>query len=543
MQENTSTTPQTQKQSDKPNIITKLSKWFRRHKIDTLVITALLVVSGMVSGLNMANYPQRFEDEGTYVSQAWAVKEQGELAHYTYWYDHPPLAWIQIAGYNLLTGADSRYDSSISAGREFMLVLHLASIILLYAVARRLGIGYVIAGVSVLLYALSPLAVEFGRYVLLDNIAMPWLLAAFLLALSPRRHLTTVIASAVCMALAVLSKETFVVFLPAVVYALFQASDKRNRRFMLTAFIVIFGLTTGFYALYAALKNELLPGQGHVSLLGTILWQISGREGTGSIFDPTSDSRSLVGYWLNIDAWLIVAGAIATPLAFFNRNARPLALASLIGLLLLLRTGYLPYPYIIALLPLAALMIGVVLHTFIGRPLQKNRPKESHHNPQIKSHKKSAKQFSVVKRWTASIAAAGLTVATLAFLIPAWQPKLASLLTADVDAPSRQAVDWVEQNIDRDSRLIVESALWSDIEKQGFNRPDPVWIYKTETDPEVTREIGGWQGIDYLVLNGPTLQSSSRQKFPTVFEAIRHAKVVAEFGEDEHKVVIMKIRK
>lgn len=543
MQENTSTTPQTQKQSDKPNIITKLSKWFRRHKIDTLVITALLVVSGMVSGLNMANYPQRFEDEGTYVSQAWAVKEQGELAHYTYWYDHPPLAWIQIAGYNLLTGADSRYDSSISAGREFMLVLHLASIILLYAVARRLGIGYVIAGVSVLLYALSPLAVEFGRYVLLDNIAMPWLLAAFLLALSPRRHLTTVIASAVCMALAVLSKETFVVFLPAVVYALFQASDKRNRRFMLTAFIVIFGLTTGFYALYAALKNELLPGQGHVSLLGTILWQISGREGTGSIFDPTSDSRSLVGYWLNIDAWLIVAGAIATPLAFFNRNARPLALASLIGLLLLLRTGYLPYPYIIALLPLAALMIGVVLHTFIGRPLQKNRPKESHHNPQIKSHKKSAKQFSVVKRWTASIAAAGLTVATLAFLIPAWQPKLASLLTADVDAPSRQAVDWVEQNIDRDSRLIVESALWSDIEKQGFNRPDPVWIYKTETDPEVTREIGGWQGIDYLVLNGPTLQSSSRQKFPTVFEAIRHAKVVAEFGEDEHKVVIMEIRK
>ncbi len=510
-------------------IFGKLSAWLSRHKIDMLVVTVLLVVSGMVSGLNMANYPQRFEDEGTYVSQAWAVREQGELAHYTYWYDHPPLAWIQLAGYDLLTGADHRYGSAISAGREFMLVLHLATVVLLYALARRLGIGAIVAGITGLLYALSPLAVEFGRYVLLDNIAMPWLLGAFLLALSPRRHMVTVIASAVCMTIAVLSKETFLIFLPALLYALLQASDKRNRRFMVTAFIVVLGMTTAFYALYAALKSELFPGEGHVSLLGTLLWQLSGREGTGSIFDETSGTRGLVEYWLNIDAWLIVAGAIATPLALFRRNLRPLALAMIIGLAMLLRGGYLPYPYIIALLPLAALMIGGVLHTFIAAPL-------------LAASTASNKYLRIAKRSAAGAAAAAAIVAAVTVLTPAWQPKLTNLLTADTDASSRQAVDWVSHNVSRDNRLVVESALWSDLERQGFTNPEPVWIYKTETDPEVTRELGGWQGIDYLVLNGPTLQNSSRNKFPTIFQAIDHAKVVAEFGENEHKVVILEIR-
>lgn len=512
-------------------MLARLGGWLRTHKADTAVVTGLLIVSGLVSGLNMANYPQRFEDEGTYVSQAWAVKEEGELAHYTYWYDHPPLAWIQLAGYDLVTGATERYGSAIAAGREFMLVLHLATIVLLYALARRLGLGTLLAGITGLLYALSPLAVEFGRYVLLDNIALPWLLAAFLLALSPRRNLTAVVGSALCLAIAIMSKETFLVFLPAVLYALFQNGDKRNRRFMLTTFLVVFGLSAAFYGLYAALKNELLPGEGHVSLIGTLLWQLSGREGSGSIFDPTSDARGLVGYWLNIDAWLIISGAFATLLALFHRAARPLAAAMLISLALLLRNGYLPYPYIIALLPLAALMIGVTLHRFIAVPLM------------AANTSSKRRWLTLTKRLAAGTAALAIAATAIVLVAPAWQPGLQALLRDDPDMASRQAVAWVDQNVGRDKRMVVESAIWSDLQAKGFDAPLPVWLYKTETDPEVTREIGDWRGIDYLVLNGPTLSNSTRQEFPTVFEAINHAQVVAEFGNDEHKVVVLKVRK
>jgi 4-amino-4-deoxy-L-arabinose transferase-like glycosyltransferase len=157
--------------------------WIRRHKLDSAIITVLLLIAGTVSAVNMTGYPQRFEDEGTYISQAWAIKEQGTLTHYTYWYDHPPVGWIQMAGHLALTGALDRYGSAISAGREFMLLLHLATIVLLFALARRLGIGSIAAGIGTLAYGLSPLVVEFSRYVLLDNVALPWLLAAFLLAL------------------------------------------------------------------------------------------------------------------------------------------------------------------------------------------------------------------------------------------------------------------------------------------------------------------------------------------------------------------------
>jgi hypothetical protein len=83
----------------------KLLEWFKHHKLDVLIATVLMVVGGTVSAVNMSGYPQRFEDEGTYVSQAWAVKEQGTLTHYTYWYDHPPVGWIQMAAHLQLTDA------------------------------------------------------------------------------------------------------------------------------------------------------------------------------------------------------------------------------------------------------------------------------------------------------------------------------------------------------------------------------------------------------------------------------------------------------
>jgi hypothetical protein len=47
--------------------------------------------------INLGGSPQRVDDEGTYVAQAYAVSRLGDLSHYTYWYDHPPLGWIQIA--------------------------------------------------------------------------------------------------------------------------------------------------------------------------------------------------------------------------------------------------------------------------------------------------------------------------------------------------------------------------------------------------------------------------------------------------------------
>lgn len=508
-------------------IIGRFSQWLKNNRLDVIVAICLMAVSGVVSGLNMSGYPQRFEDEGTYVSQAWAVKEQGTLTHYTYWYDHPPVGWIQMAGHLALTNALERYGSAISAGREFMLILHIATVGLLYALARRLQIGTLASAIGVSAFVLSPLAIEFSRYVLLDNVALPWLLAAFVLALSPRRSLAAAIGAAACMAIAILSKETFLALLPVLLYALWRNGDQRNRRYVLTAFGVVLLTVCGFYVLYAALKNELLPGEGHVSLLGTFFWQIFGREGSGSILDANSGTRGLIGYWLNIDFWLLLAGAIALPFALYFKNLRVAGLALLLCIALVFRGGYLPYPYVIILLPFAALAIAGALDRLLVQPIARGL---------------AAKKplFTILP----ILAAAALIAGTAAVVAPAWQSKLTALTSVDQDASSRQAVDWIDQNLDRNGRMVVESALWTDLQTKGFNRPDPVWLYKTETDPEVTRDIGGWQGIDYVVLNGPTVGARDFQTaFPTVSQAIDNSQLVAEFGSDNQKILVYRVNK
>ena len=532
----------------------KLTAWFKHHKLDVLIASALVLAGGVVSAVNMTGYPQRFEDEGTYISQAWAVEKKHSLTHYTYWYDHPPVGWIQIAMYTTATRAFERYGSAITAGREFMLVIHLATIVLLYALARRMKIGALAASLGVLAYALSPLVVEFSRYVLLDNVAIPWLLGAFLLALSPRRSLTAAIGSAFCMAIAILSKETFVILLPVLLYALWRNGDKRNRRFAVTSFGVVLLTVSSFYVLYAVLKNELLPGPGHVSLLGSLLWQVHGRAGSGSILDAASANRGLVKYWLHIDSWLITAGTVAMVPALFIRAYRPAALGLLLGGLMLLRSGYLPYPYIVMLLPFAALCLAGAIHSFIVYPFRARLTDRSAISvadsaPALppRGGRWNRLQLPRLPRLVQRILAGGLAAALLAGLTvtvaPAWHTKLHVDMTVDNDASSRQAVAWVNQNVSRTNRVVVESALWSDLQDKGFDQPQPVWLYKTETDPAVTKEIGGWQGIDYIVLDGPTVSANSAKSFPTVYTAIAHSRVVAQFGQDNQKVIVYRVNR
>ncbi len=501
-------------------------QWLVSHKLDVLIVSLLMLVTGVVSAVNMNGYPQRFEDEGTYISQAWAIKDKGSLTHYTYWYDHPPLGWIQMAAHLQFSDALDRHPSAIHAGREFMLLLHIATVGLLYALARRMHISHLAAGIGVLAYALSPLVVEFSRYVLLDNVGLPWLLAAFVLALSPRRSFGAAIGSAICMAVAVLSKETLAVLLPVLLYSLWRSGDSRNRRYVLTAFGVVFTMISGSYILYAALKNELLPGQGHVSLIGSLLWQIFGREGSGSIFDASSSTRGIVNYWLNIDYWLLAAGAIGMLPALFMKHARPAALALLISFAMLLRSGYLPYPYIIAVLPFAALCFAALIDRFAMRAFTE----------------KGFLHGSLLRQMGAVAVIALLATVVITSVAPSWQTKLAAQSSSDDDRSSREAVAWIQQNVPKSKRAIVESAIWTDLQINGFNQPNPVWLYKTETDPTVRQEVGGWQGIDYVILNGPTIWDKNfKHAFPTAQEAIEHGTVEATFGSGKQTVFVYKI--
>src|SRR3954447_19796964 len=73
-----------------------LGAWLSQHR-EWLLVGLIVLLAALAHGYNMFSFPYYESDEGTYMSQAWAVVRQRALAPYTYWYDHAPVGWLQIA--------------------------------------------------------------------------------------------------------------------------------------------------------------------------------------------------------------------------------------------------------------------------------------------------------------------------------------------------------------------------------------------------------------------------------------------------------------
>jgi Dolichyl-phosphate-mannose-protein mannosyltransferase len=482
--------------------------WARR--ISLAILVGLLIVVAVVHATGMARAPQRVDDEGTYVAQAWAVRHWGTLGHYTYWYDHPPLGWLLLAAWTSLTGAFGRAATAVAAGREFMLALQLVSAALLYGVARRLGLRRLAAAGAVLAFSLSPLALGMHRAVYLDNIATPLVLAAFLLVLSPGHRLAAHAAAGLCLAGAVLVKETSLLLVPAVLWQYWQVSDRRTRRYSLILAGSLFALTGSAYLLYATLRGELLPGPGHVSLVDAVRFQLSERAPSGSPLDPDSLGRRTLELWLGQDPWLLGVATVLVPAGLAIRRLRPVTAAFAILAVMALRPGYLPVPLVIGMLPFASLLVAGVADTAGRRAL----------GP--------------------ALVAGCLAVAVVA-VGPQWWRRDRDLMTADQDRPFRQAEAWIAANVPHEARLLVDDALWVDLVERGYPPGQVVWFYKLDTDRDVRgRYPRGWREFDYLVSTA-TLRSFP-DSLPQAREAQRRSTVVATFGRGSQRVEIRKVQ-
>jgi hypothetical protein len=489
--------------------------WVRLHRLSLVVVAGLLLTVGLVHWIGYDRFPGRInDDEGTYVSQAWAVQRWHSLAHYTYWYDHPPVGWITMAGYTWATRAFERLPTAVTVGREFMVWVNLVSAAMIYLLARRLGCRQLAAGAAVLLFGLSPLGVPLQRMAFLDNLAVMWTLAALVLAASPRRSLAASAGSAVCFAIAVLSKETIAVLFPALLLLLWQHTSPKTRRYAIALFLTLLAALVFAYPLYAILKNELLEGPGHVSLLWAVKWQLFHRPTSGSLLDPASGTRAIARSWLDTDPLLLGAGVLLAPLGLLIRRTRAVALALTIQVVMLFRDGYLPFPYAIAMLPFAALTIAGFADRLCRGPID---------------DRASRRWLLALGRRTGQLAVAVAVAAGLVVVGPAWGRGLHQAMTEDHSRPPRQALAYVLAHVPQGSVLLVDDNLWTDLVRRGFD-PNPVWFYKLDLDPAIRAKFkNGWRDIDYIVLS----EHATFKNLPLVTAAIRHSEVVASFGDGE----------
>src|SRR5215218_3372467 len=499
-------------------------EWCRRHAASACLLVPLLAVVGAVHVIGMWSFPRWVDDPGTYLSQAWSFQYEHALSPYSYIYDHAPAGWIQLSLWSMLTNGFNRHHSAIGFGNECMLIAKLASCALLYALGRRLQFSQLGAAGTVLLFGLCPLELMYSRWTFLDNLVTPWLLLAFVLAASPRRSIAAATGAALSFAMAALTKETALVVLPALVWAMAQNLDRRNRPQVITVAGFSGLLLMAMYPLYALYKGELLERPGQNSLLGTAKWQLIERESSGSLLEPGSPTAHMVGQWLGVDRYLLLAGLVAIPIALLGRRLRPAVLVLVIQWLVLVRGGYVPFMHVVNLMPWSALVVVAAVEIAAGnRRLATFRPLA-----------RSGRLLPRLRTVTTGLAA----VCLAAVLVGSWTPTLRHMLQARQEPPLWSATQWLADNVPRDKVLVVHDSIWTDlVHHYGFD-PQPIIVYKLDTDPAVREKL---RRIDYLVLPNWYYATPAGVANPTVSEAQKHAVVVARFGSGDDGVRVYRV--
>ncbi|WP_147375217.1 hypothetical protein [Jiangella rhizosphaerae] len=467
--------------------------WFRRHGRDFAWLAPLLVLAGFVHSSGMTRAPAFTEVEGETITRiadgAWSLPADFGLAQLA--------AWIGPAG------ALDRAAHAVAAGREALLVVQLLGVVLLWMLARRLDVARPAAAVAVAVFAVSPLALYLHRMVLVENVAVLWMLLGFALATARRRQPVAFPAAGVAVLLAVLTQATFVVVAPFVVWTMWQQVTARAWRLALG----------GLAAATAA--------GGYVYVLFSLAGPVRGGEAPEHLW--------------SLDPVLVAVGPAAAAAALLFRPLRPAAGALLtLALLIVVPGGSAAVALPIAAVPLAALLVPAAAHRLIVRLLTvRGRPE--------------AMPLAIM---TATAAAALIVVVTAT-----WPGELRPLLRGDAVAPVAQAERWIEANVPRDARLVVDHTMREDLLRSGFSAGGvlPFTSFPVATAPGDLLPLGaavparrtfeprppGWTHYDYIV-STPALRADDTDR-PDVRTALVESTVVAEFGSGGGRVEIRAI--
>lgn len=505
-----------------------------RRATERAMIVGLVLVGLVAQGFNLFHYPAFtfLDDEGIYVSQAWAILREGRITHYTYVYDHAPAGWVLLSGWFGLTGGVQTLGTAINSGRVLMLLLHLGMIPLLYHLARKLNATMTTASIAALVFSLSPLALFYQRIVLLDTIMLFWALLSLNLLLDGWGRLSRLTLSGVCFGLALLSKESAIVLLPAFLFIAIRQRRRHHGLFGVTMWVVIAIAVVSWYPLYAALKGELLPVNGAacagvnsqvtaggVSLYDQVVCQIT-QPGAGILNLHNQALDLLRTNWLAHDPVLVIVGALAV---FANlirgigwrriRNSRAFT-AGLLGILpiaYLAAGGSVLGHYVLTAIPFLCLNFAVLLGPVFAR---------------IPAPGSGVLATLMI----GSLVGGYLFAGTL-------QP----LFTAKPDAPGHDAVAWIKTFVPADSRMIIRDDIWTDLHEQGLGGPafpNAQSYFKVTADPAIRDGVFGndWRNVDYLVITPDTVKDFNAAPRNTLaLDALAHAHRVMRWTNHDQR--------
>ncbi len=482
-----------------------------------LLFILALCIAGTLHGYNMFHYPYFESDEGTYLSQAFSVKESGNLSPYVYWYDHPPLGWITIAAWiNVLDNDWNFFGSPLNTGRVLMLLIHLVQSGLVFFLVKRVTTSPWLAFLATLIFSVSPLAVYFQRRILLDNLMITWVLLAVAVLYIRELKLRNVLMSAVFYSLAVVTKITAVMFGPAFLYLLLVAKWNIHKGFRTFGWLMTSGAIVSLWIIYAVVKTELFPSLtgDKVSLIGSFKYQLS--RGNGQHFwEQGSSFIDNLQNWLIIDTtyvYIIAFGLlIAVGLAIFSKKYRFFGLVTVLYFFFLIRGGIVIGFYILPLLPFIAISIAIGLHLFSDFLKQK---------------------FAIAKYLLPV-----LFIALLFTFLNHYEFKVKKYLQAEETNNQMEALRWIKENLPQNAAILVDVYGLTELVDPNFVN-DKVflnadWYFKVAKDPAIrfTKYRDDWRNFDYVLISHEMLFQASVNDFPLVTDIIKNSQPVMKWDK------------
>ncbi len=465
-----------------------------------------MLIVFIAHAFNMQYYPYFENDEGTYFAQAYAVAYQHALANYTYWYDHAPLGWIFTSFWMKLTGGPFAFGYSLFSARIFMLLIHLAASFLIFQIIRKYTKNDWIASLTVIIFTICPIGIYYQRRLLLDNLMTFWLLVSSSLLIFANKRLLWVLAAGASLGIAVLTKETAVFTIPAFIFLTYLVLDKKQKYIGVVSFIMPIMLCIGYYVLYAVLKNELLPGPGHVSLLGTLKYQLS-RGGKVPFFSPKSDFWFSMHDWLSQDP-LFILGSLASSIFIVLKKGtqntlRALALINLSFWAFFIRGGLVINFYVIPVIAFGCIPLAYAFSKLLNL--------------------KTWGKYTGIIILIGILLLWGLTISK-----KAW--------SANETTPQIQSVDWIKRNISPNSILAIDASQILDLRLSRFAGdpafPNAHWFWKLDQDPQIKNGIikNDWRNINYLILTHEFVTRIRDDSVPFVKNALDYSRQIATWG-------------
>ena len=496
------------------------------------LLLVALVTGALTHGYHLFLYPLYLTDEGVYMQRAWGVMREGVLSPYTYNYDHAPAGWLAIAAWvSLLPHQFQTFGDAINTGRALMLLVHLASVYLLFQVTHRLSGSTLAAFAATFFFNVSPLAIFYQRQVVLDNLMVFWVLVSLYLATRNDGRILTPMLSGTAFGMAVLTKENAIFFIPAIGYLLYdQMRPQLNRHFAqgLTMFAAV--AIVSEYFLYAILKNELVPEHlnfnlstpptGHVALLYTI-WQQLHRNQGGILDIHGVVWKSSLGVWLLKDAFLLVVGTASTLINLVwglqdrRRRQGELIAALLAGgyLVYLVRGSVVLEFYVVPLIPFLAMNVGLLVRWLV---------------PALSSH--VAVQIAVVAvLFAALLIPIGHSGGYVLVRDEFGQVVPHDLYKLDHTGLQAQQLAFIRQQIPPNARIIMDEEFWVDLHDI---RPYYRFVhshFEATGDPDVRDKLFArdWTNVDYIVMSNQMLvtmqHSNTNHQYDWIFQALNNA--------------------